>query len=102
MTALQLIRADVIGEIGRHQWGEGHPIRQCRLNALAIGDRRIHGGHRRPQVGHHNRARKLPRGGRQHLLEHHVITQMHMPVIRPAQHQLIGSRSHELQRTAFI
>ena len=77
-------------------------FKQRRLNPLAVGDRCIHGGHRRPQIGHHNRASKLPRGGRQHLLEHHVITQMHMPVIGPAQHQLIGSRSHELQRTAFI
>ena len=102
MAALQLIGADVIGEIGRHQWGEGHPLGQRRLNALAVGDGRLHRGHRRPQVGHHNRARKLPRSGWQHLLEHHVITQMHMPVIGPAQHQLIGSRSHELQRTAFI
>ena len=105
LAALQLRRVAGVGEVGGHQRLEGRRdlfrpgdgLRKAsghrRQNALPIGPRRRHAGHRRAQVGHHDRPRKLPRRGRRHRPQHRPVPQVHMPVVRTAQAEGVG-RGH--------
>jgi len=54
-------------------------------DALPVGAGRRDGRYRRHEIGHYDRARKLPRGVRQHCRQHLAIAEMDMPIIRPAQ-----------------
>ena len=45
-------RRGVVGEIQRHQRFEARTGGQRREYALAVGQRQLHGGHRRTQIGH--------------------------------------------------
>ena len=70
--AANFITRRIVRQIQRHQGLENHPRGQRRQYAFAIGQRHLEGGHRRLQIGHHNRARKALRGMRQY--RPHIIT----------------------------
>ncbi len=59
MPARQIVRIGVIGEVGGHQRREVGPLGQRGEDPLAIGSRAGRVGHRRRQVGHHDRAGEL-------------------------------------------
>ena len=76
-----------IGEIERHQRFEGSSRGQRRQDAAAVRRERRGVGHRRLQVGHHERASKALRGVRQHGGELRAVAQVQVPVVGSAQCQ---------------
>ena len=93
-TGRDLPRLDLVGQIGGHQRGERPARRQGRQDALAVGPGGGHRGHRRHQVGHHDRPRELARGQVGRQLQHGAIAQMHVPVVRSTQGERLGGRAH--------
>lgn len=82
MPARNFVRITRISEIGDHQRGEIYPFRDGGYYTLAIGNAVRDRHHGRGQVGHDNRAPKLPCGIRHHRLQHRSVAHMDVPVIR--------------------
>ncbi|WP_370540573.1 hypothetical protein [Azospirillum sp. INR13] len=85
LEALRQIRGvGAVGQVGGHQRGEVHAVRQRRQDALAVGHRIRSRRHRRLQVRHHDGAAELAGGEGQHRLQHGAVAQMDMPVVGTA------------------
>ena len=90
-----LTRRGVVGEIECHQRLEARICGQHRQNAPAVGLGQLHGGHRRPQVGHDDGARELARRVRQHGGERGTVAQVQVPVVGAGEREgLHGSRDY--------
>ncbi len=81
--------AGVVGQVQRHQRFELRAGGQRSEDARAVRLRLFGGGDRRPEVGHHDRARELPRGVRQHRLHQRAVAQMQVPVVGSGQGDLL-------------
>ncbi len=79
----------VVGQVQRHQRFEIRARGQCGQDARAVGTRLFGGGDRRPEVGHHDRARKLPRAVRQDRMHQRAVAQMQVPVVGAGQDELL-------------
>ena len=84
---LQLIGIKIVGEISGHQRFELQSLRKRRKNPAAVSERSIDRGDRRTQIGHHDGPGKGSGRGWQHGLKHRSVPQVHMPVIRTAEHK---------------
>ena len=91
--AANFITRCIVSEVQRHQGFENHPLGQRRQYAFAISQRHLRSGHRRLQIGHHNRARKALRGMRQYRPHMITVTQVQMPVIGAGH----GNTAHRLR-----
>jgi hypothetical protein len=71
----------IVGQVERHQRLELHAFRQRGQDALAVGGGGRGRGDRRLQVRHHDRARELARGMRQHAGQRRAVAQVQVPVV---------------------
>ena len=99
-AARDLIRVGPVGQVAGHQRGEVDTAwRRC-PNSVAIGSGRIHAGHRRGQVGHHDRSPEPARGKWGHRGQHRAIAQVNMPVVGAADGDAVDHKRRGLAASA--
>ena len=84
LCAPDLVGRRVVGEVQRHQRLEIRARavdRPRRQDAFAVSDGGGSGGHRRPQVGHHDGPAELARSERQHGTQRRAVAQVQVPVV---------------------
>ena len=90
-----LIGIERVGKVAGHQRGEAMFRWQRGQDAVAVGDGGSDAGDRRHQVGHHDGTSVNRAGIGQDRIQHRVVAQVNMPVVRAADSKLLRVCSHQ-------